>query len=154
MKRNKKIIIKLSGRQDKISLYLKIPKEMEDYFKNLSASKTEKSNYWFIRKKELISDQAEFYCISDQYSGVEKTFYQSAFNSYGCGLIDNSGRINLAPLRTCGASKGVYLTSERFGNISNIDFEYYIRKLGENAKEIWKNFITPKEIKAVISFEI
>lgn len=147
--RTKKLEIKLNRIKEKIVVYIKVPAEVEDFFRNLSENKTQTSQYW--KNKE--GNGQEFYLLTSSYADVilDKYLY---FSDYGDGLLKDNTKANIAILRTVKASEGVWLTSDRFQAISNLDFEFYIRRLGELTKELWEKYISKKQLKAIITFEI
>lgn len=151
MKKNmrKKIFISLERKKNNIKVYIKIPKEFEDYFKKMSNEDVRTSVNWKYQNGE----GAKFYALTDEYQRIEEGFNYDIFNDYGNGLLVGE-KVNLAMLRTVGASEGVVITSDKFLAIDNMDFEYYIRKLGEVSKKIWEKCVSDKKLKAVITFEI
>ena len=147
--KKKKIKISLERDKDKIMVFVKTPKEFEDFFKDLSKGEIKTSNCWLDRE----GNGAKFYALTSDYEKLEKDANYDTFNDFGDGLIKNN-KVNLAMLRTIGASEGVYLASEKFISITNMDFERYIRELGSSAKNIWNSFISKKKLRAIITFEI
>lgn len=148
----KKINIRLKRDNDAFGLHIKIPKEMEKFFSGLSKGKTQKSGSW----KYKDGKGAEFYQITKDYEKLEKEINHTrqTTNEYGHGLLKNGHIVNLAPLRSVGASKGIHIFCDRFANISNMDFKFYIEELGKCAKDLWAGVIANKEVKAEITFEI
>ena len=145
----KKMIFNLKKEGKDTFIYLKIPEELENFYKNLSKGETSKSGFWLLENGE----GAEFYNLNQEYEKEEKKNIGYVFNNYGSGLFDGE-KINLAFLRTLGASKGIKIKSEKFEAISGMELEFYIRELGNFTKRIWEHFINKKEVRAVISFEI
>lgn len=152
-KKNKKEIeITLERTKDsQFMLFIKIPTELEKFFANISENKTNKSTRWNLQNGK----GAEFYTLTPKYESMEAKINEkfSVFNNYGSGLYA-SDKINLAPLRTVGASKGITLVSKKFVSITNLDFQQYIRVLAECTKKIWTSFISGKKLRGVITFEI
>ena len=154
--KHKKIFLALTRLPDgKLEFKIKIPVELERFFEQMSSKEIEQSAQWLDKGKSGL----EFYLLNENYKKVENTlsrqFGALYFNDYGSGLFKNN-RINLAPLRTKGASKGsgVSMISSKFEAISNLEFEDYIRKLGEATKTIYNYFINGKKIKAYLTFEV
>jgi len=145
----KKLYITLERDNKGINIYLKIPQEFEDYFSELSKGEIKISNCW----KYSNGEGAKFYTLTDEYQEMERKFTYNSFNSYGDGLIKDE-KINLAMLRSVGASQGISIYSNKFLPIDNMDFERYIRELGSYAKKIWESFISKKKLKAIITFEL
>ncbi len=148
--KRKKIELKLVRNSGCIALDLKIPTDFEEFFKSLSEGKKQSSTYWFVNKTK--SQPADFYKLTKSYEEIEKKFYNS-FNHYGYGLIQNQ-KINLAPLRTIGASKGIIIYSKRFDEISNFALSFYIKELGLYTKKLYEEMIANKTITATITFEL
>jgi len=155
MKTKDKIIrMEIQRRNNEIIFFLKIPKEIESFFEKSSSPNAEASQCW----KDKDGNGLRFYRISPEIKarldnlGLNSSGY---LNDYGNGLMDvlNDNRINIAPLRTIGVSKGIWMHCENL-DVRNIDFEYYIRELGSFTKELYENLIANKKIKAEIVFEI
>ncbi len=146
----KKILyITLERENGNLFIFIKVPEEIESFFKELSKGKTKQSEVWLTPDNK----GAEFYLLTPQYEEMEKKINSMFFNDYGSGLI-NGDRINLAPLRTVGASMGVKLKSDRFSQMPNLDLEFYIRELGRGVKNLWESSISKEKIKGVLTFEI
>ena len=147
---NPKIKISIEKDASKVSIKIKIPKELEEFFKTLGNGATSISQKWLQGTKG-----AKFYALTTDYDKVKSILPTNIINDFGNGLYFN-GQINIAPLRCVGASseKGVELSSARNWDISGLDLEYYIRELGNTAKKIWSGFIAKTSIKALISFEL
>ena len=148
-KKKEKILLNIERKKGKLTLYVKIPKRLEDYFAKASGSTTKQSGMW----KDKYGQGCQFYELSDEYVQLERKLAFAVFNDYGDGLMRHE-KINLAPLRTVGASNGVYLFADSFQAIDNVNFEYYIRQLGMCTKGIWEQMIRDKSVKAIISFEV
>ena len=147
--KKEKILLNIERKKGKLTLYVKIPKRLEDYFSGASANETQQSTTW--QDKEGVG--CVFYILSDAHRELETSLSYATFNDFGDGLI-RQNRINLAPLRTVGASKGVYLFASNFQAIDNVNFEHYIKQLGLCTKMIWETMIRDKKVKAIISFEV
>ena len=150
----KTLQINLIRRDGKINVFIQVPKEIENFFKNLADEQTKKSKAWLDGQT---GDGREFY-QRDADSTINKKlddFLQKndAYNDFGDGLLHNE-MINIAPLRVVNATNGIELQSVNFENISNIDFEFYIRRLAEVTKQIWSAFISSREIRATIQYEL
>jgi len=150
----KKILIELNRDEKKISIKIKVPVEIESFFSELSEDK-KTSAKWF--KNPELTEAAEFYIAEEKYAEIQNKLSDiglHTYNDFGDGLI-RARAINLAPLRTIGvgSENGITLYSENFEN-NGIDFEMYVRELGLAIKAIWRDFISKKTLKAVISYEI
>lgn len=64
----KKITLTLERSQDRIQLMLKVPKEIEDYYKLISEGKTVQSNVWFVSQENKEDEPvgAEFYKLTER----------------------------------------------------------------------------------------
>ena len=155
--KKKKITITLERKNDNVFLHLKIPIELERFFRKISNNETQKSIKWFSDINSNINTAAKFYKLTQEYQRIERKVNNNTnlnfFNDYGDGLI-RDGSINLALLRTVGASKGVKLYCDRSWGIDNMDLENYVRHLGLFTKKLWEQVITRQKLKAIISFEI
>ena len=147
--KKEKILLNIERRKGKLALYVKIPQRLEEYFKQASAESPKQSAVW----KDKKGIGAKFYVLIQDYQDLEAKLQYAVFNDYGQGLL-KADRINLAPLRTVGASEGVYIFSDNFQAIDNVNYEYYIRQLGLCTKSIWEQIIRDRKVKAIISFEI
>lgn len=147
-KEKRKIFITLEKTRTGIAISLKIPEEIEKYYKEVTKGELQQSKSWINAKGE----GAQFYMLNDLLKESERKIDNEIFTDYGDGLIDGE-RINTAILRTVGASKGIKITSENFNRLNNIDLEFYIKRLGEFVKKLWETSISEKTIKSVITFE-
>lgn len=149
--KKKKITITLERKNDNVIIHLKIPFELERFFQRISNSEIKKSSKWFLAK----NTHAQFYGLTEEYQRIERKVNPSmSFNDYGDGLIRDGNRINLALLRTVGASKGVKLHCAGSWGVDNMDLENYVRNLGMFTKKFWEQVIERQKLKAIISFEI
>lgn len=149
----KQVIIELDRQADRVSIKLKIPKEIEDYFKSISEADTAKSTKWFYDSE--LQNGAEFYKNADVYKEITDKLSNLGlyvYNDFGDGLVRNK-QINIATLRVKGVSEGITLYSDNFTD-TGIDFEFYIRELAVAIKAIWREYISKKTIKAVITYDI
>ena len=145
----RKIKIELKRKGNITTICLKCPKEIEEFFKNLSNGDTQESEVWTTDNKKT-----EFYTLNDEYKALERNLNLDIFNNYGTGLMSATGEINIAPLRTKGVSKGkgIVLSSHHFSGLNNLDLEHYVRKLGLATKKLWANVIGEKKVSAEITF--
>ncbi len=154
--KKKRIAISLERDKGALKIKMKVPKELEEFFKKISSGETQKSEYW----KDENGNGQEFYKVSNDYNTMIKNVLDSKnihfVDNYGSGLVVGGGhptKYNIAPLRTKGISNGIYLVSDRFENISNLEVEEYIREIGTITKYIWEGLINKTKIKAVITLE-
>jgi len=152
---NKKFEITVKKVDGKVNLSIKIPKELEKLFKELSNSAHVTSTNWLLSN----NGGAKFYKDTPEYSPVNTALSRSNysgngyFNDFGASLYVNL-KCNIAPLRTVGASDGITIISSKFESMTGVDIEYYVRQLAEAAKTIWEAFISNNEVKAIITFEL
>lgn len=158
--KNKKIKITIK-KDAKKGLYLQIkaPIEIEKFFTDLSSNELGTSQKWVNDKKQGI----EFYkltadCIAKMDELQARTNYrQSIFNDFGDGLIKfENGRTayNIAPFRAKNVSKGIKIFHVSKELISNADIEFYIRETADFLKILWKEYISKKAVKALITLEV
>jgi len=150
-KKMKHIKLSLERRDNELGFSIKLPKEFEELFAKMSDGKTQKSSTW---KKEDGSE-AEFYILTNEYKELEERLNGIIphCNDYGARLFQRE-RVNLAPLRTVGTAKGCFIRSDRFDELSNLDFKFYLEQLGRCAKRFWEGMIQEKKVCATITFEI
>lgn len=148
----KKVNITLERDNGVVKLLIKIPKEVEDYFSNLSGGVQKISKVWL---KEDGSG-CKFYQVTPAYEVIEKRLSTEGrvFNDFGELLIGSNEAVNLAPLRTVGASEGVTLVCGGFASIDNLTFEYYIKQLAIIVKGLLENCIAKKKIVAEITYKV
>ncbi len=149
----KEVIIELNREDNRVSITIKIPQELEDFFRAISEDIKHNSVRWF--KDTELTENAVFYENTPKYNEITEKLTAMGlhtYNDFGDGLLKNR-LINLAPLRCVGVSGGIILYSENFQE-TGIDFEMYIRELAIAIKAIWKEFINKKSLKAVITYDI
>lgn len=134
----------------KLELSIKIPSELETFFKTLSENNTETSRTWLSG-----TSGQKFYKLADSWAKIQTALQNhgyNIYNDYGDGIVQNGRAFNIAPLRTVGASEGVVITADKFADMPMIDFELYVKKLGEVTKILFTEFVAQREVKAVITF--
>jgi len=150
-KKKRKMWIKLDRENGNVVLNLRVPQEIEDYYKTISGGEIQVSSKWSF------SDGApvKFYKLSEEAIKLERRVDNQTFSDYGNGLVD-SDYINTAMLRTVGVSskKGVKIMSKHFNNTSNTDLKYFLDRFGLFVKLLWENSISRKKIQALITYEI
>ncbi len=132
-----------------LAFIITVPKEVEEFYKNASGGATQQSQNW----KDANGVGVNFYLIPDTTRKMEKKVNSYNFSDFGNGLL-NGDSINTGLLRCVGASKGITVTGEGFGFVTNVEMEFYAKRLGEFVKGLWQIAISPQELKAVITFEI
>jgi hypothetical protein len=140
--------IELENHNGTTIISIKLPKELEEYFKNTSENKTKTSKNWKLENNE----PALFYLLSDKLDQTERSIDKQTFSDYGDGLIKGD-KINTAILRTIGTNKGVKIKGN-FGASNNIDLEYYVKRLAMFIKVLWETSISKKKVKSTITFEL
>jgi hypothetical protein len=146
--KKRKAYIEITRETGEIFISLKIPSEIEEFFKTTSNGDVQQSEAWFQKDKGVM-----FY---KQPAELEKKLLEIddyVFSSYGFGLMKN-GKINVAILRSVGVSKGIKIHSKGFESFSNADLQDYVRKLGLYIKILWESNVSTTRIKSVITFEI
>jgi len=169
-------------RQNKMYLYIKIPKELEDYFKEHLPVR--QSTVWKLKNGEF----ASFYCFvpdnavdNDFAHAVQegeeakKNFTEAESkdveesldsamkfritqhyldNNYGSTrlYIAGSDTYNIAPLRTVGASKGI--TLEVDGLLPPDSATEYVSILGQVVKSFYAMLVARTDIRAKITLDI
>lgn len=145
-KRIKLSIQKLNG---EFKIKIKIPIELENFFKNDSPQKSVK---WTNENGGV-----DFYAQRPEWSDFIGNNYPENggyyYDDFGSFLIKNSNYYNTAILRVKGSSQGIEMTCAT-GGVDTIHLENYIKAIGKIAKEAYKFFIQKINIKATITFEI
>ena len=147
--KKKKLIITLSKTTAGTLVELKVPAEIEAFFKEASGGKTKCSQMWHTKDGK----PAEFYYQTPELEGKLSRLDTDTFSDFGHDLIEGY-KVNVAILRTCGASKGVKLLSKNFNTISNAELQNYSTRLGKYGAKLWENCISKTKIKSIITFEI
>lgn len=150
-KKKRKMWIKLDRENGNVVLNLRVPQEIEDYYKTISGGEMQTSSKWVFADNTPV----KFYKLSEEALKLEKRTDNQTFSDYGNGLVD-SDYINTAMLRTVGVSskKGVEIMSKHFNNTSNIDLKYFLDRFGLFVKLLWEGSISRKKIQALITYEI
>lgn len=143
----RKMEITLKKEKDKLSVFIKVPAEIEKFYKD-QCPEIEQSDKW----KSANGEGVKFQKLTMPLKELERDINLDTFSNFGAGLFDG-GRINTAMLRTVGASQGVEVFSTSFKSISNADQDFYIRKLVQFTKKLWEENISERILKSVITFE-
>ena len=146
--KKRKAYIEITKETGKIYISLKIPTEIEDFFKNISEVKSRTSETWFQKDKGV-----EYYSQPKELEKKLTEIDEYVFSDFGSGLMRDN-LINVAILRTIGCSKGVKIHSDGFSSLTNADLQDYVRRLGLYIKRLWESNISSTKIKSVITFEI
>lgn len=144
-----KISIRLLRNENMVAV--KVPAEIENFYKSISNGEITQSTSWFKEDGTPVS----FYKLSDEMRVSEKRISDRTFSDFGSQLV-NGDAINTALLRIVGVSKGrgIKVKSKSFAYVSTMDFDFFLKKFGVFVKLLWENYISTKEIKAVISYEL
>ena len=145
----RKVFITIEKQVGKVIVSLKVPDEIEDFFRKASKGVNKTSTNW----KTADDEDVKFYNQPSELERQLTALDDYCFSDYGSGLI-NGSRINVAILRTVGASKKIDITCETFASISNAELENYVRRLGLYIKKLWETAIATTKIKSVITYEI
>jgi len=154
--KKKRIVISLERDKGALKIKMKMPKELEAFFKKISNGEVQQSTYW----RNENGEGQTFYNLSDEYNTMIKNILDNKnihfVDNYGSGLVSGGGyptKYNIAPLRTKGISEGISLVSEKFESVSNLEIEEYICNIGQITKYIWEGLINKTKIKAIITLE-
>lgn len=149
--RNKKLHLQVEKANGFYKLKIRIPSELEDVFKKMGEGIEPKiSSVWLNEQGQGV----QFYSVSEEHRVADSNLSNCVFNNFGAGLLDGE-LINIAPLRTIGASKGVTITCNRWDTgSSNLDLDYYVRELALYCKTAWSKYVQKKKIKALITFDV
>lgn len=146
-----KVILEIKRVKDgTMSLSIKVPEELEKFFKDRAEGQTERSNLWFVDKEKTAG--AEYYKLGD-WSDVQNALGEMYINTAGGRLVDSNQRYNIAPLRLVGATGSVVVFSDRF-NVPNLEIETYLTRLADALKVIWLEFISEVNVKATIVLNV
>jgi hypothetical protein len=149
-KRKERLVIEVKKLKTGIAIDLKIPWEVENYYKEISKGETSQSSQWYNGE----GTGATFYKLNTEMQKEEKGIDNGIYSDFGSGLINSNEEINTAMLRVVGASNGVVITSTGFAKVKNMDLEFYVQRLGEFVKTLYEKSLSEKTVKAIISFEI
>lgn len=145
--------IDISLRKEGFNVFmdLKVAPEIEAYFKDAAKDsrdrvKTEISAKWV----DADNDGLKFYIKSEKMSN--KVDRQQVMDNFGNGLMDDSGKINVALLRTVDASEGISIKTNDL--LAYSEMEVYIRELAVWTKKFYEEEIRPSGITATIQFEV
>ncbi len=146
--KKRKAYIEITKETGNIFINLKIPLEIEEFFKSVSGGETQESNAWYSKGKGVI-----FYKQTKEIEKKLTDIEDYVFSDYGSGLMRDNF-INVSILRSVGASKGIKINSKAFSSFTNADLQEYVRRLGLYIKKLWESNISSTKIKSVITFEI
>lgn len=152
----KNIEVAISKTSSGVGLRLKVPPELEALCKGIARGQKSESARW--RNFEA---QASFYRVNGEWEAIMLEGSRACgvrfYSDYGSEvLLGNDGEVNVAPLRTVGASgeDGVKLTSDGFSTITLAKMEEYVRRLGIFLKWLYKEHISEREVRATITLEV
>ena len=150
-KKKYKMWIKLYRENGVVVLDLRLPSQVEEYYKTISAGELQVSNKWVFADGSPV----KFYKLSEEMKTLEQRVDGQTFSDYGNGLVDQD-YINTAMVRTVGASgkKGVRVVSKHFNNTSDIDLKYFLDRFGQFLKTLFETSISKRRIQALITYEI
>jgi hypothetical protein len=141
--------IVINKNKEQISIFIKLPKEIEEWYKSVNGGLKETSNAWLDKNGVGV----EFYKISQEVREKERTVHYEVFSDFGKGFLNEDNRINLAILRTVGITDGIEIFSKNFKSIDNAQQEYYVKKLTEYIKKFWEREISENTLKVRMTFE-
>ncbi len=126
---------------------IKVADELETYFKTLAGNDTEQSSKWLDKNNRGLYFYKKVEAMSQKVGSVQ------VMDNFGNGLFDDqTGRINVALIRTVGASKGISIKTQ--GLMTYSEMETYIKELATWVKGFYEEQMRPAEIKAKISMEV
>ena len=145
--------IDLKKKGSLVEIYIKAPKQVEEYYKNLSVDQPKESVKW----KTPEGAGCKFYCVSpDSIREDTQLIYNlegiRVFSDFGHAPMEN-GTINIGFLRAVGISEGISFNSLDF-TITNLDCETFARYLGQALKALISERLSSHEVKATITYEI
>ena len=136
----------------KIQLYIKAPKELELFFKELSSGTREVENWNFSKRREPIMRYVfNEKKLNELYNNFENG--QPMVNTFAENLIGNN-RVNLAILRIVGISKGISIISQSRNDTLNFDFEVYLSTITDFVKHIWDTHLRNTILRGKLKFEV
>jgi hypothetical protein len=143
---NKQIInITLEKNGMDILLKLKVAEEVEAFFKNASNGNTEQSNYWLDEENNGVI----FYLKSEKVA--HKVPSIEVIDNFGSELI-REGKINVALLRSVGASQGVTIKCNDL--LGYEEMKVYIEQLALWTRSFYETTMRPAQISAQIAFDV
>jgi hypothetical protein len=128
-----------------VIMRLKIDPEIENFFKQAGNSQFETSAVWL----DEAGTGLKFYKKSEAVAGKVQGF--DAIDNFGSMLSDD-GRINVALLRTVGASEGITIKTEDL--LSYEEMKSYIEDLAVWTRGFYESVLRPAGINATIGFEV
>lgn len=146
--KKRKAYVEITKEVGKVYISLKIPQEIEDFFKDTSEGKTQTSEAWFKKGVGI-----EFYKQPKELEQKLTEIDSYVYSDFGSGLMKN-GKINVSILRSVGISKGIKIHSNGFSGLTNADLQSYVKRLGLYIKALWESNISTTKIKSVITFEL
>lgn len=141
--------VQIEKSQGNIQIAIHLPQEVEDYYKHLAKGKKKQSSVWYYANNQ----PANFYLLSDDVSKSEQEVDREVFSDYGGPLLKGS-HINTAILRTIGGAEGITLKCGAFNVATNLDIDYYAKRLGVFLKNLWERSISTQKVSAKITYEI
>jgi hypothetical protein len=153
----KKQAIALTLRKDGMEtvLHIKAAKEIEDFFNRASRASKRSAPEIEVSKKWLDKNEGglEFYKKNEKLSNKVSQF-GPVMDNFGNGLMDESGRINLALLRIVGVSEDDGVTIKTEDLLGFQEMKSYIEKLAEWTKAFYEENLRDQELSATITFEL
>ena len=154
--------IQITKEGNTLELYIKAPKKVEDYYKTVAVGE-QTSQTWFDAKtdKNGTLSGVAFYKMTEDFLSAEKhllgDFGHRVYSDFGYKLIGSEGEyrdaINIAMLRAKGLSDGIVFRSSNFTH-GAMELEKYVQRLAIALKDLIKQQIGKKTIKATITYEI
>lgn len=135
-----------------VVLKIKVAPEIETYFKNAGIRQKpldyiERSAKWLDKD----GNGLQFYIKDEKLSGKVPSF--SVMDNFGNGLMDNQMRINLALLRTVGASDPDGISIRTNDLLSFEEIKVYIQKLADWTRDFYELELRDHVITSSINIE-
>lgn len=137
-----------------VVLKLKVAPEIEDYFKRVASGEssrfedvthTEQSSKWLDESGTGLKFYIKSEKMGNKVPGID------VIDNFGNGLID-SGRINVALLRTVGASNEITIQTNDL--LSYEEMKSYIEDLANWTRAFYENVLRPAEIRVSVGFDV
>lgn len=148
-KDKRKMFITLENDVEGVVIHIKVPDEIEHYYKSISHDEKQQSINWVDAQT---GKGVSFYKLRLELNEAERKIERDVFSDFGNGILRNDA-INTAILRVVGISKGIKIKGKGF-NVNNVELEYYVKRLGLFVKKLWETSISKRTIKSVITFEL
>lgn len=128
-----------------VLMRLKIDPEIEQFFKHASQGQTETSQVWLSENGSGLKFYKKSEAVGNKVTGFE------VIDNFG-SMLNDDNRINVALLRTVGASNGITIKTEDL--LSYEEMKSYIEDLAVWTRGFYEAVLRPASISATIGFEV